>query len=445
MIRNVTIQKVSKPVAGTLSFPGDKSLSHRAIMFGALAEGRSSFTNVLSGEDCVCTRKAFESMGIKIEAKTPEEITVWGNGLHGLKRSQTAIDCGNSGTSMRLLLGILAGQSFETTLTGDPSLSLRPMRRVTDYLKAMGAFIEGRDNANFAPLKIKGGNLKKIDAALPVPSAQAKSAVLLAGLYAAGVTSVTEPVLSRDHTESFLQYFGATIKKEGLKVSVEGGQKLQARSFPIAGDISGAAFFMAMAVLLPEAGIEFKSVLNNPTRNGIFEVLKRMGVKFGNWNGGKMAGPEMIADFSLFSQKLKPFEIKKEELPSLIDEIPILMVLATQADGTSIVHEADELRVKETDRIASMSKNLTKMGANIRVEGNTIYIKGRTPLQGAELDSCKDHRTAMSMIVAGMIADGRTAVRDVECINTSFPNFFDLLDRLGLSYGLTVQPARRYN
>ena len=432
MSQNISLQKVSRGLSGKLSFPGDKSLSHRAIMFGALAEGKSSFTNVLSGEDCVSTRKAFEAMGIKIEAKTPEEITVWGGGLHGLQQPKTALDCGNSGTSMRLLLGILAGQPFETILTGDPSLSLRPMKRVTGFLKSMGAMIEGRDDANFAPLKIKGGNLRAIDAKLPVPSAQVKSAILLAGLYAKGRTTVGEPVKSRDHTENFLEYFGATIKREGFKVSLEGGQKLKGQSFPIAGDISSAAFFMAMAVLLPQANLEFESVLNNPTRTGIFEVLKRMGVRFGRWNGSKMAGPETTADFSLSSQPLTSFEIKKEELPTLIDEIPILMVLATQAEGTSVIHEAEELRVKETDRIESMSSTLRKMGADIRVEKNTLYIKGKTPLHGTEVDSFKDHRTAMSLLVAGMIAEGKTHVKDVECINTSFPTFFTLLNKLGI-------------
>ncbi len=437
MIQSVSVHKVSTPVSGALSFSGDKSLSHRAIMFGALAEGKSSFTNVLSGEDCVCTRKAFEAMGVTIEAESPETLTVWGKGLGGLRASATALDCGNSGTSMRLLSGILAGQSFESTLTGDPSLSSRPMRRVTDYLKQMGAVIEGRDNANYAPLKIKGQRLSPIDAKLTVSSAQVKSAILLAGLYAKGCTSVTEPVLSRDHTENFMEYFGVKIKREGLRVSVEGGQKLEARSFPIAGDVSSAAFFMAMAVLLPGASIEFKSVLNNPSRTGIFEVLKRMGVVFGNWNDGKMAGPEKVVDFSLNAQKLKAFEIKKEELPSLIDEVPILMVLATQAEGVSVIHDADELRVKESDRIETMTTGLRKMGADIRVEKNTIYINPngkKTLLRGTEVDSFKDHRVAMSLVVAGMIAKGESGVKDTHCINTSFPTFFDLLSRLGIVY-----------
>lgn len=433
-MKSVKIKKVSHPLSGTLSFPGDKSLSHRAIMFGALAEGDSHFTNVLSGEDCVCTRKAFEALGVKIETKSPTEIAVHGVGLRGLKAPKQPIDCGNSGTSMRLLSGILAGQPFETTLTGDPSLSSRPMKRVTDWLKKMGASVEGKDNGNFAPLKIKGGKLKAIDAKLPIASAQVKSAILLAGLYADGVTSVVEPEKSRDHTERFLKYFGAEIKENGFAVSVRGGQKLKAQSFEIAGDISSAAFFMAMALLAHDSDIKFRCVLENPTRTGFLEVVERMGVPRALTMLRRNAGPEPVADFSLLQQSLRAFEIKRQELPSLIDEIPILCVLATQAQGTSIIHDADELRVKETDRIESMVSQLSKMGANIRAEGNSLIVQGPTPLHGARVSSFKDHRTAMSLIVAGMIAEGETIVEDVECIGTSFPGFFELLKKLKIRF-----------
>ncbi len=421
-------------MSGNLSFPGDKSLSHRAIIFGSLAEGVSHFTNVLDGEDCVRTKAAFEALGVRIQTHSPTELTIHGEGLGALRTPKHEIYLGNSGTSMRLLLGVLAGQPFETTLTGDASLSSRPMRRVTDYLKVMGAEIQGRDNANYAPLKIRGGKLKGIEAALPVPSAQVKSALLLAGLTAAGKTAVSEPVKSRDHTERFLKYFGANILENGLEVSVEGGQMLKAREFPIAGDISSAAFFMAAALLVPKSRFEFKSLLDNPTRAGILEVLKRMGVHFGNYRGGKLLGPEPVADFSLQSQPLGAFEIKEEELPALIDEIPILAVLATQARGTSVVHGAHELRVKETDRIHSMVSNLSRMGAKIRAEGDSLFIEGPTPLKGAVLDSFKDHRTAMSLVVAGLVAEGETELRDTDCINTSFPGFFDLLQQSGASF-----------
>lgn len=436
----VKIKKINTPVSGVLSFPGDKSLSHRAIIFGSLADGVSRFTNVLSGEDCVCTRQAFEAMGVAIKTISPTEVEIKGTGLQGLKAPKNEIYLGNSGTSIRLLMGILAGQNFKATLTGDPSLSHRPMRRVTDYLKQMGAKIEGRDNANYAPLTVEGASLKAIDAKLAISSAQVKSAILLAGLYAKGKTSVTEPVKSRDHSERFLSHFGAKVEISGNTVSVQGGQKLSAKSFEIAGDISSAAFFMAIALLVPDTTIQFKSVLDNPTRTGLLEVLKRMGVNFSGYQSsakGSMAGPEPVADFGLHTQSLKAFEIKREELPSLIDEIPILMVLATQAKGVSIIHEAKELRVKETDRIHSMTTTLSAMGASIQVEGDTIFITGGTPLKGAKLNSFKDHRTAMSLIVAGMVADGETIVEDLDCINTSFPNFFGLLNQLQIPYQLS--------
>ena len=434
-MKSILIKKNQKALSGRLSFPGDKSLSHRAIIFGSLAQGVSHFTNVLPSEDCVCTRKAFESMGVRIESKSAGDLTIHGRGLRALKKPQSQIDCGNSGTSMRLLAGVLAGNDFEAVLTGDPSLSRRPMGRVTEHLKAMGAVIDGLENGNFAPLKVRGGALKGIDAKLKISSAQVKSAILLAGLYAAGTTRVTEPVRSRDHTERFLQYFGASMKIDGLTAILEPGKELKARSFEVAGDISSAAFFMALAVLSSQASLEFLSVLANPTRTGITEILKRMGAKF-DPQVRAADGPEPVADFSLGSRSLKAFEIKKEELPSLIDEVPILTVMATQAQGTSVIHEADELRVKETDRIHSMVTTLTQMGAKIRAEKNTLFIKGPTPLKGARVDSFKDHRTAMSLIVAGLIAEGQTRVDDLDCINTSFPNFFELLKKTGAGFEL---------
>ena len=427
--RSVRIKKAAHGVSGDLSFPGDKSLSHRAIIFGSLAEGSSSFTNLLDGEDCVCTREAFKSLGVEMRSASSTEIEIVGRGLHALKAPTKEINLGNSGTSMRLLLGVLAGNPFRATLTGDPSLSSRPMRRVTDYLRQMGATFEGRDGANFAPITVRGGALTAIEAALPVASAQVKSAILLAGLYAKGTTSVTEPVLSRDHTENFLTYFGGWLRREGLKVSVEGGQSLKSRRFEIPGDVSGAAFFMALAALLPGPGIHFYKVLWNPTRTGIVKVLERMGARV-EVEKLHHDGPELAADFVVRSGPLKSFEILKEELPSLIDEIPVLCVLATQAEGTSVIRDASELRVKETDRIHSMTTALGRMGADIRVEQDTLTIKGKTALVGAAVNSFKDHRTAMSMVVAGLVADGQTVVEDLDCVDTSFPGFFNLLRSL---------------
>ncbi|MBI4432886.1 MAG: 3-phosphoshikimate 1-carboxyvinyltransferase [Candidatus Omnitrophica bacterium] len=425
-MNSYTVQKTIRPLSGTLCFPGDKSLSHRAIIFGALAEGVSEFTNVLAGEDCVCTRKAFEDMGVRVESLSDTHLRITGRGLRGLQAPKKELYLGNSGTSMRLLLGILSGFDFEATLTGDASLSSRPMRRVTDYLKQMGARIDGRDSGNFAPITIHGGHLEPIRALLPMASAQVKSALLLAGLFAEGETAVTEPSKSRDHTERFLSFFGGRIKEKDLTVSITGGQALQAKSFAIAGDISSAAFFMAASVLAPGSQIRFESILWNPTRTGIVDVLKRMGVVF-EMGPYREEGPEKIADFMLKSGELRPFEIKKEELPRLIDEIPILTVLATQANGRSVIHDADELRVKETDRIESMVTMLSRMGAKIHAQGNTVIVEGPTPLHGAKLHSFKDHRTAMSLIIAGLIADGETIVEGLDCIQTSFPNFFDLL------------------
>ena len=435
-MKSVTIRTVQKPLSGELSFPGDKSLSHRAVIFGSLAEGVSHFTNVLPGEDCVCTRKAFEAMGVRFEVvKGGTELTVHGVGLNGLKAPKSDLYCGNSGTSMRLLMGLLAGQPFKSVLTGDPSLSSRPMRRVADPLRQMGAKIDGKDNGNFAPITITGSPLQGFDHKLVVASAQVKSALLFAGLYAQGVTRVTEPVISRDHTENFLRYFGTILEKGGNTVSLKSGQKMTGREFPIAGDVSSAAFFMAMGLLIPNSTLHFKAILDNPTRTGVLEVIKRMISSqslpsYQPHQAGSMAGPEPVTDFSLKGQSLTAFQIKKEELPSLIDEIPILCVLATQAKGKSVIHEADELRVKETDRIHSMVSQLSKMGAKIKADGNSIVIEGSTPLTGAVVDSFKDHRTAMSLIVAGMVAKGETTVQDIECINTSFPSFFELLKKI---------------
>lgn len=434
-MKNVRVTAPKKTLSGPLSFPGDKSLSHRAIIFGSLAEGTSSFRNVLAGEDCVCTRRAFEAMGVPIRSDDPTRLVIEGRGLRSLKEPREPLYLGNSGTSMRLLLGLLAGQPFRATLTGDPSLSSRPMRRVTDFLRRMGASVEGKDDANFAPLTVQGGRLKGIDAVLPVASAQVKSALLLAGLYADGGTSVTEPVKSRDHTERFLAFFGADVAEEGLRVSIAPGQRLHARSFDVAGDISSAAFFMAIAALFPDSDLRFKSVLWNPTRTGIVDAFTKAGAGV-HVDALNEDGPETTADFHVHGGELKAFVLEKADLPALIDEIPILTVLATQARGTTVIRDADELRVKETDRIRSMTAALTAMGAQIRAEGNTIIVDGPTPFKGARVNSEKDHRTAMASIVAGLIASGETIVEDVECINTSFPSFFELLRSIGADFEL---------
>ncbi|MCG3176364.1 MAG: 3-phosphoshikimate 1-carboxyvinyltransferase 1 [Candidatus Omnitrophica bacterium] len=431
--RTAELGPVASVRAETLSMPGDKSLSHRAIMFGSLARGTSSYTNMLAGEDCVCTRRAFEAMGVRITSPDPTRVTIEGAGFDGLRQPPADLYMGNSGTSMRLLLGILAGQPFTATLTGDPSLSSRPMRRVTAYLRQMGAVIDGRDDANYAPLTITGGALKGMDFKLNVSSAQVKSALLLAGLRASGTTSVAEPVLSRDHTERFLRHYGARVDVEGLAVRVTGGQSLMARSFEIAGDISSAAFFIAIGCLVPQADIRLRNVLWNPTRTGIIDVLRRSGADLTVERTAE-SGPEPVADLRVRPGRLRAFVVERQELPALIDEVPILSVLATQAEGVSVFRDADELRVKETDRIRSMIELLTRMGAKAWAEGNSLFVEGPCQLSGADLESYGDHRTAMSGIVAALIAKGRTRMRDIDCINTSFPSFFELLGQLGIPY-----------
>lgn len=430
-IRSVRLERCARTRAATLSFPGDKSLSHRAIMFGSLAQGTSSFTNVLAGEDCVCTRRAFEAMGVSVTSADPTRVIIEGAGLGGLRAPKEELYLGNSGTSMRLLLGILAGQPFEAALTGDPSLSSRPMKRVTAYLRQMGAVVSGKDDANYAPLAIRGGALRGMDFQLPMSSAQVKSALLLAGLYASGSTAVTEPVRSRDHTERFLRYFGGDVEVDGLTVRVRGGQALEARSFEIAGDISSAAFFIAIGCLVPSDGLRLRNVLWNPTRTGLIRVLERSGADIRAERLSEQ-GPEPTADLLVRRCGLKAFEVQRSELPALIDEVPILAVLASQAEGVSIFHEADELRVKETDRIRSMVELLTRMGGKAWAEGNTLYVQGPCALRGAELESYRDHRTAMSGVVAALVAEGPTRVNDVDCIKTSFPSFFELLGQLGI-------------
>lgn len=432
-VRTVRVGRCAQARAATLSFPGDKSLSHRAIMFGSLAKGTSVFTNVLSGEDCVCTRRAFEAMGVRITSADPTRVTIEGAGPGGLRAPKEELYLGNSGTSMRLLLGILAGQAFEATLTGDPSLSSRPMKRVTAYLRQMGATISGKDDANYAPLTIRGGALRGMDLNLQISSAQVKSALLLAGLYASGSTSVTEPVLSRDHTERFLRYFGGSVEVDGLTARVSGGQTLEARSFEIAGDISSAAFFIAIGCLVPSEGLRLRNILWNPTRTGLIRVLERSGADI-RVERLSDQGPEPTADLLVRRGRLKAFEVQRAELPALIDEVPILAVLASQAEGVSVFHEADELRVKETDRIRSMVELLTRMGGKAWAEGNTLYVQGPSALRGARIESYMDHRTAMSGVVAALVAEGPTEVRDIDCINTSFPSFFELLGQLGIPY-----------
>lgn len=426
---SIRVEKISN-LKGELTIPGDKSISHRAVMVSSLAKGKTSISNLLTSLDCLATVDAFRKMGIHIDTKDDNTATIEGKGLRGLRQPDSELYMGNSGTTMRLLLGILAGQNFKATLTGDESLSKRPMKRVTHPLRLMGAKIDGIDDANLAPITIQDGRLKAIEYNSPVASAQVKSALLFAGLYADGITKVTEPHKSRDHTERMLRLFGVELKEEGLSVSVKGIDELKSITQPIIipGDISSAAFFIALGILAKDSQIIIKSCGINPTRIGILNLLKRMDAPIELIN--KREDFEPYADILVKSSVLKAAEISQEEIPFLIDEIPIIALMATQAEGATIIRGAGELRVKETDRINSIVTNLKAMGADIRSEGDDIIIKGPKDLRAAEVESFGDHRTAMMSAIAGCVASGKTLVNDTECIKTSFPDFMDKLKSL---------------
>lgn len=410
--------------------PGDKSISHRAVMFGGLSQGKSRYTHFLQAEDCLRTMHAFQAMGVSVtlDPKTAA-IEIDGKGLSGLKAPAGELYMGNSGTSMRLFMGILSGQRFEATLTGDPSLSKRPMKRVTQPLKQMGAQIKGADNGNFAPLTIRGGRLQGISFENMLSSAQVKSAILLAGLYAEGQTRVSEPIVSRDHTEKFLEAAGARFKKDGPWLVIEKTEVLKPMDAEIPGDMSAAAFFLAGAAMTPGSEVTIRKVCLNPTRTGILDVLKRMGASVEVRQ--TQAIPEPMGDVYIRGGKLKGTRISKAEIPSLIDELPIIMTAMALAEGESLVSGAEELRVKETDRIQSMVTNLKAVGANIEELPDGCLIRGMERFQGGvKVQSFGDHRTAMSLAIATLVMDGELTIEDTDCVATSFPEFFDVFKRL---------------
>lgn len=433
---------------GEILLLGDKSIASRSIIISAISYGKTIIENFPASKDCLATIKAFRSLGIKITEKpaSPSQdkktITVLGRGLYGLKRPKGNIFFGDSGTTLRLVLGVLAGQNFAATLTAGKSLTQRPMRRVTFPLRKMGAIINSRlktQNSKleeYPPITIRGGNLKAITYKMPIASAQVKSAILLAGLYAKGITKVIEPTKTRDHTERMLKLFKARIKVKHNTILIEGGKELaSAGRIFVPADISSASFFIVSATLLPNSRILIKRVSLNPTRTGIIKVLKRMGadIRVRSYGLG-VRSYEPIGDIIVRTNQLKGTVVKKKEIPSLIDELPILMVAACFAEGVTTFAGVSELRVKETDRIRSMSDNLRAMGADIDVvgsaDGEKVVIRGGKSLQGAAVKSFQDHRTAMSMVVAGLRAEGRTTIDDIFCINKSFPNFLSILKRL---------------
>ncbi len=406
----------------------DKSISHRAVMLASLAEGESRIHNFLEGEDCLATMRAFSQMGIGIERTAPGELLVCGKGLGGLVQPEKELYLANSGTTMRLMLGILAGQPFIATLTGDESLSRRPMKRVTDPLRKMGAKIQGPEDANFPPLTIRGGKLKGIQFSSEVASAQVKSAVLLAGLFAKGPTQVKEPLPSRDHTERMMELFGANFRKEGKVSVVQRTEKLTPREIRIPGDISSAAFFIVAACLVPDSEVVIKEVGLNPTRTGILDVLKEMGASIALENVREEWEP--VGDLRVRSSNLQAVKLTKEKIPSLIDELPVLMVACALARGKSEIRGAEELRVKESDRIRAMCENLGRLGAEAEELPDGCVIRGKEGFRGGKVSSFGDHRVAMSMAVAGLRSEDGAEIAESDCVNISYPSFFKDLESL---------------
>ncbi|MBU9723938.1 3-phosphoshikimate 1-carboxyvinyltransferase [Bacillus alkalicola] len=414
---------------GSIKVPGDKSISHRAVMFGAIANGTTEITGFLQGEDCLSTVACMKELGVFIREEG-EKMVIESNGIDGLKEPRRVLDVGNSGTTIRLLSGILASLPFSSVLVGDDSIAKRPMARVTGPLKMMNAFIDGRENGQFTPLFIRGGNLKRVHYISPVASAQVKSSILLAGLGAKGKTKVTEPYRSRDHTERMLQSFGVKVTVDEDSVTIEGGQQLQGTKVQVPGDISSAAFLLVAGALVNNSAISLIDVGINPTRTGILDVLKEMGAELTITNE-KNFGKEPVGTLNIKTSELRGITIGGEIIPRLIDEIPAIAVLATQAKGTTIIKDAEELKVKETNRIDTMVNQLKELGANIEATDDGMKIIGPTPLRGGQLvDSFGDHRIGMSMALCGLIADKPITVKNTESISISYPSFFSDLNDL---------------
>lgn len=416
----------SHPLKGEITVPGDKSISHRGIMLGALANGTTSITNFLKGADCLSTISCFQKMGIEIE-ETENEILVHGKGLHGLSAPKEILDAGNSGTTTRLISGILAGQNFSCDLTGDASIQKRPMKRIMTPLSMMGADITSVHNNGCAPLHIKGAPLKGISYQSPVASAQVKSCVLFAGLYADGKTSVTEPFLSRNHSELMLSSFGASVQTCGTTATIEPEPVLTAQKVEVPGDISSATFFIAAGLLIPGSELLIKNVGINPTRDGILRVCRQMGANLELLNTRTQCG-EPVADILVKHSELNGTVIEGDLIPTLIDELPVIAVMAACANGETIIRNAEELKVKESNRLEIIVHHLSEMGCDITGTEDGMIIRGGKPLHGAVLDSHLDHRIAMSFAVAGLIADGETEITNADCVNISYPGFYrDLL------------------
>lgn len=434
-MRNTIQVSPQKTISGELAVPGDKSISHRAAILAGLSDGSCRVENFLSSEDCVNTLRAMVQLGVRYEVlkgteEQPEDLLIHGCG-NELKAPDQELDCGNSGTGMRLLAGVLASQKFDSVLVGDESLSGRPMGRVMIPLGEMGAQIDARgEKEGCAPLHISGGSLKVIKYDMPVASAQVKSAVLLAGLFAKDTTVVYQPATTRDHSERLLNYFGVEVVTEGNRISIEGGQKVTARDLVVPGDVSSAAFWIVAAAVTPGSKFTLTNVGLNPTRTAIITVLKRMGARITDTiehqDGGEPRGVIEIEGGTLTGTEILP-----EEVPNLIDEVPILAVAGILSEGTMTIRNAQELRVKETDRIDTVVKNLRAMGGEIEEFDDGMVIPGGQKLQGAQLDSYGDHRIAMAFAIAGLLAEsGETTIVNTACVNTSYPTFSQHLTKI---------------
>jgi 3-phosphoshikimate 1-carboxyvinyltransferase len=419
---------------GRLRVPGDKSISHRSVMLGSLAEGVTEVTGLLEGEDVLATLGAFRAMGVEASGPKNGQLTIQGVGLKGLQAPTAPLDMGNSGTAMRLISGILAGQSFDSELTGDASLGKRPMNRIAEPLRAMGARIDTAEGGR-PPLRIHGGSkLKGITYDMPVASAQVKSALLLAGMYADGETTVTEPAPTRDHTERMLRGFGYGVSRTGATATIEGGGSLTACRIDVPADISSAAFFLVGASIAQNSDLVLEHVGINPTRIGVIHILQDMGADLTIENE-KVIGGEPVADIHVRSAPLKGIHIPEDQVPLAIDEFPVLFIAAACAAGTTVLTGAEELRVKESDRIAVMAEGLTRLGVAVQETDDGIIINGGL-IGGGEVDSHDDHRIAMAFAIAGLRATAPISIRDCRNVNTSFPDFVALARRAGLNIRL---------
>ncbi len=418
----------SKPLKGEIAPPGDKSISHRSLMLGSLATGTTLVRDFLISDDTLSTANAMRALGASIEI-SGTQVLVKGNGLHGLKEPDKIIDCGNSGTTTRLLIGLLSPQQFTSTLTGDKYLQARPMKRVVGPLAQMGAKINGNEEGNKLPLTIIGSNLKGISYELPVASAQVKSAILLAGLYAEGETEVIEPEPSRDHTERMLSYLGVPIKKNGHSIKINKVSKINPGEIIVPSDISSAAFFIVAALITPGSEVLIKNVGINPLRTGVIDILKNMGGDIEIINERGVNG-EPIGDILARSSNLHATEISGDIIPKAIDELPLVAVAASFAEGTTLIKDAKELRVKETDRIHAMATELGKLGVQVEEFEDGMSIIGTQTLTGAKCSSWGDHRIAMSIAIAAFRAKGETEIIDADCVSVSYPGFFEVIDEL---------------